>query len=285
MKKTGITTDCVCDLPEEYLKANCIDVIYFYITTATGMFKDGYEITSGNVLEYMENGGKKAETNAPAPREYKEFFEKALEQYDELVHITISSRVSRSCQNAMASLELMGENGKRVTVIDSSHLSTGMGYIVMKAAELRDSGKSVSEIAEAIEIMKRKISTTFIVKNADYLYRNGRASKNLKKMSALLRLRPVLTLKNGRIALKKFKIGNYERSVMRYIRGELKHSRRIDKRRLFITHAGCTVKTISQIKAETEKLCRFDEVTVTKASATVSSNCGPETVGVMFVYK
>ena len=283
MKKTGITTDCVCDLPEKYLQANCIDVICFYITTATGMFKDGHEITSGNVLEYLENGGMKAETNAPVPREYKEFFEKALKQYDELVHITISSRTSHACQNAMAALELMGENGKRVTIVDSSHLSTGMGYIVMKAAELRDSGKSMSEIAEAVEGMKRKISTTFIAQNADYLYRNGRASKNLKKMSALLRLHPVFTLKNGRITLKKFKVGNYERSVMRYIRGELKHSRRIDKRRLFITHAGCTVKTISQIKAETEKLCRFDEVTVTKASATVSSNCGPETVGVMFV--
>ena len=285
MKKTGITTDCVCDLPEKYLQANCIDVICFYITTATGMFKDGHEITSGNVLEYLENGGMKAETNAPAPREYKEFFEKALKQYDELVHITISSRTSHACQNAMAALELMGENGKRVTIVDSSHLSTGMGYIVMKAAELRDSGKSMSEIAEAVEGMKRKISTTFIAQNADYLYRNGRASKNLKKMSALLRLHPVFTLKNGRITFKKFKIGNYERSVMRYIRGELKYSRRIDKRRLFITHAGCSVKTISQIKAETEKLCRFDEVTVTKASATVSSNCGPETVGVMFVYK
>ena len=285
MKKIGITTDCVCDLPEEYLKENCIDVIYFYITTATGMFKDGHEITSGNVLEYLENGGLKAETNAPAFKEYKEFFEKALKQYDELVHITISSRTSHACQNAMAALELMGENRKRVTIVDSSHLSTGMGHMVMKAVELRDSGKSAAAIAEAVEGMKRKISTTFIAQNADYLYRNGRASKNLKKMSALLRLHPVLTLKNGRITLKKFKIGNYERSVMRYIRGELKHSRRIDKRRLFITHVGCTVKTISQIKAETEKLCRFDEVTVTKASATVSSNCGPETVGVMFVYK
>ena len=285
MKKTGITTDCVCDLPEKYLKANGIDVIHFYITTATGMFKDGYEITSGNILEYLENGGKKAETNAPAPKEYKDFFEKALKQYDELVHITISSQTSRSCQNAMAALELMGESGKKVTIIDSSHLSTGMGYIVMKAVELRDSGKSVSEITEAVEAMKHRISTTFIVKNADYLYRNGRAGKSLKRLSALFRLHPVLTLKKGKITLKKFKIGNYERSVMRYIEHELKHSRRIDKRRLFITHTDCTVKKISQIKAETEKLCRFDEVIVTKASATVSSNCGPETVGVMFVYK
>lgn len=284
MKKTGITTDCVCDLPEEYLKANGIDVIFFYITTDTGVFRDGYEITSANILEYLENGGGKSETNAPAPDEYKEFFENVLKQYDELIHISISSQISLSSQNAMAALELMGENKKRVTVIDSEHLSTGIGHMVMKAVELRDNGKSAVEIAKAAKDMKHKISTTFIAQNADYLYRNGRVSKGVKNISEFFRLHPVLTMKNGRITLKRIIMGNYEKSVMRYIRGELKHSGRIEKKRLFITHAGCTVKMITQIKEETQKLCSFDEVTVTKASSTISSNCGPGTVGVLFVY-
>ena len=59
MNSIGITTDCVCDLPDEYLKKRGVDVVYFYITTGTGRFKDGFEITSGNVLEYLENGGNK----------------------------------------------------------------------------------------------------------------------------------------------------------------------------------------------------------------------------------
>lgn len=285
MKKTGITTDCVCDLPEEYLKANDIYIVYFYITTATGKFRDGYEITSGNMLEYLENGGEKAETNAPEPEEYKTFFENALNRYDELIHIAISSRVSLSYQNATAALKLMGDNGRRVTVIDSAHLSTGMGHMVMRAVELRDHGETAGEIVKEVESMKNKVSTSFITKNADYLYRNGRASKKVQRLSAFLMLHPVLTLKNGRITLKTLQIGNYEKSVMNYIKSELKHDSKIDKKRLFITHAGCTLKMISQVKSEVEKLCKFDEVTVTKASATVSGNCGPETVGVLFVYK
>ena len=285
MKKTGITTDCVCDLPEEYIKANDIDIIYFYITTATGKFRDGYEITSGNILEYLENGGEKAETTAPESEEYKSFFENALNRYDELIHIAISSRVSLSYQNATAALKLMGDSGKRVTVIDSAHLSTGMGHMVMRAVELRDQGEDEDEIVKAVESMKHRVSTSFITKNADYLYRNGRTSKNVQRLSAFLMLHPVLTLKNGRITLKTLQIGNYEKSVMNYIKSELKHNSKIDKKRLFITHAGCTLKMISQIKSEAEKLCKFDEVTVTKASATVSGNCGSETIGVLFVYK
>lgn len=284
MKKTGIMTDCVCDLPEEYLKTNGIDIIYFYINTATGRFRDGYEITSGNILEYLENEGAKAATNAPEPEEYKEFFENALKQYDECIHISISTYASLSYQNAMAALELMGEKREKITVIDSKHLSTGMGHLVMKAVELRDAGKSTPEIVETVESMRSRISTTFITQNADYLYRNGRTSKNVKKLSAIFMLHPVLTLKNGRITLKTLKIGNYEKSVIRYIKSELRHNNSIDKRRLFITHAGCTVKMISRIREEVDRLCKFDEVTVTKASATVSSNCGPETIGVLFVY-
>lgn len=284
MIKTGITTDCVCDLPEEYLTANGVDVIYFYITTAAGRFRDGYEITSLNILEYLEGGGEKAETCAPAPEEYKEFFETALKRCEELVHISISSRISLSCQNARAALELMGEQGKRVTVVDSGHLSTGIGHMVMKAAELRDSGKSAAEIARETESIKSRISTSFIAKDADYLYRNGRVSKSVKKLSEIFMLHPVLTMKNGRITLKAVKVGNYDRAMMRYVRGELRRSGRIDKRQLFITHAGCSVKTAAQVKAETERLCSFDKVTITKASATISGNCGPETLGVLFVY-
>ena len=285
MKTTGISTDCVCDLPESFLRENDVDIVYFYIATDTGRFRDGYGITSGNILEYLESGGRKAETTAPDPQEYAEFFEDKLKRYDELVHISISGCVGLSCHNAMAALKLMGENGKRVTVVDSRHLSTGMGHMVMKAVELRKDGKNAAEIVEAVEAMREKISTTFITRNAEYLFRNGRVSEMLKKLASLFSLHPVLILKNGKLTLKAFRVGNYEKAIMAYIRGELAHNGRIDKERLFITHAGCPVKLISQIREETQGLCQFDEVIVTKASATVSSNCGPGTVGVIFVRK
>lgn len=283
MKRIGITVDCVCDLPDKYLKTNDIDVVFYYITTSTGRFKDGDEIAPENILEYLENGGTKSETRPPSPEEYRAVFDNALRRYEEIVHFSLSDKLDGPVQNAMDAIKTMGDSGKRVTVIDSENLSTGMGHMIMKAVEMRDTGSSSAEIAQAAEEMKKVISTTFITKNVDYLYRNGRVNKVVKNLCGILHIYPVLTVKNGGLTLKTIKMGYYEKAMMRYIRSELKNNNKIDKKRLFITHAGCPVRTISKIKAEVEKLCRFDEVTVTKASATVSSNCGPETVGVLFV--
>lgn len=285
MKKIGITTDCVCDLPDEYLKLHNIGIVYFYITTASGRFKDGFEITSENVIEYLDGGGERALTNAPAPEEYKEFFEKQLKTFGEVIHISISSHISDSCPNALSAIKLMGEQGKRVHIVDSEHLSTGIGHMVIRAVELCEDGKSADDIVSEMQDLKDRISTSFIARNADYLYRNGRVSRTVRNICSALSLHPVLTMKKGKMGVKALQIGNYDKSVKRYIKSELRRSKNIEKKRLFITHAGCTVKTLNEVRALADKLYGFDEILVTKASATISSNCGAGTVGVLYIYE
>ena len=283
MKRIGISTDCVCDLPEDYLRENDVDVMHFYITTDTGKFRDGYGVTSENLLEYLEEGGAKAETNPPAPEEYRAFFEHQLERCDELIHVALSSHVGLSCNHARAAAQAMGEDQQRVTVVDSENLSTGLGHIVMKAVELRDEGLPAAEIVKVIQQMKYQISTTFITRSADYLASNGRMGQGVRKLCEVLRLHPVLMMKNGRLTLQTLRAGNYEKAVMRYARSVLNRGGRVDRKRLFITHAGCTVKLIAQIRAEAERQRRFDDVIVTRASATISGNCGPGMVGVILM--
>ena len=285
MKKIGITVDCVCDLPEKYLEEHDIGIVYYYITTSTGMFRDGYEITSENILEYLENGGGRAITNPPSPKEYKAVFENALEHYDEVVHFSLSEKIDSTTHNAKVALGLMGENGKRVTVIDSEHLSTGIGHLIINAVEMRDGGSSLAEIVEVSESMRSRIANSYMTPSIDYLFHNGRLDKRIKRIGDLLGIYPVITLKTGRITLKGFLLGNYENAVLRYIRKVLKHNDKIDKRRLSITHAGCTVRMLSRVREEVDKLCSFDEVIVTKASATISSNSGPGAIGIQFVQK
>lgn len=285
MKPIGVTTDCVCDLPDEYLKLHDIDIVYFYITTATGRFRDGLEVTAGSILEYLENGGEKAETNAPAPHEYKEFFDKSLKKYDEIIHISISSGISDSKKNAVTALDFMGDDRSRIHVIDSEHLSTGMGLMVIKDVEMRDNNCTVEEIIDEMKNMKNRVSTSFITVSADYLYRNGRVKKSVRDITDIMQLHPVLYMKNGRMSLKGVRIGNFNKSVLRYVKSELKSQKKIDKRRIFITYAYCSVKMVAEIKAVVEEYCRFDEIIVTKASATIAGNCGPGTVGILFVYE
>lgn len=278
-----VTTECVCDLPGELLSRLNVDIIYFHIYTDSGCFKDTDEIDARNILEYMERGGAKSKSEAPSANEYKNFFQKKLEDYDEVIHIAISSGISDSVKNASLAVAKMGMDGKRIHIFDSRHLSSGMGFLVIKAAQMSLDGCSTRQILEELEHCRGKVSTSFIVKNADYLFRNGKVSKGVQKLCRLFSLHPVLYMKDGILTLKGLEFGNYEKSGARYVKKELRHAQAIDKSRLFITHANCRLKSIQQIKSIVEGCCRFEEIIVNPASATVSSNCGPNAFGVLFL--
>lgn len=282
MKKIMITTDCVSDISEKLRSQYDIRVIYFYIVTEHGWFKDMDEITSGNIIEYFERGGSRVQTKAPFQEEYREFFGKALNDGDELIHISVTSTLSMSYQNAFVAAK---EFGGRVHVIDSGHLSSGMTHLVVKASEYARQGMDTKEIVEKLEQMKNRISTSFIAENADYLYRTGLVSRFVKNMCEMLKIHPVLGMRKGVMGLRAVRIGKYEKAVLRYARGQLRRSSSIEKDLIFVTHAGCSLKLIAKVKNEVTKQGAFRDLQVAEASATITSNCGANTIGVLFVGK
>ncbi len=282
-QRVGIIAECVCDLPKSYLKEHNIDIVYFFIETDSGVFTDTDEITAENILSYMQSGGKKSKSSAPEPEIYRSVFEKNLEKYDELIFAAISSKISYSYANAEKAVSEMSEKGKRVHIFDSKHLSTGLGHLVIKAAETAETGLSAKEIISELEELRERISTSFITESVDFLYRSGRVSEKVKKICMTFNIHPVLTMKNGELILKSVGIGKYEKACSRYIHKELKNPDKIDKKRAFLTYAGCSVKMLEHVRNEINSKCRFEKLIQTKASATISSNCGPGTFGVLFI--
>lgn len=277
MKKIWITSDCTCDMPEALLEKYNVEVIHFYISTDHGCFKDTDEMTAGNVVEYFENGGVKINTEAPAVSEYEEFFRQELKKSEELIHIVISSKLSNSYRNAVAAAE---QFGNKVKVYDSMQLSVGMAYMVMCGVKMAQNNQSSEEILEALDRIKDKVSTSFIVENADYLYRAGRVNKFFKEICTALRVHPVLGVKQGELRLKTVQIGNYRESVMKYARAELKRASQIERECLFIPYTTASVKMMSLLKKQVSMKCSFEKIYETRASATITSNCGGNAIGI-----
>lgn len=278
--KLGITTDCVCDLSQETLDEYGIDLIPFHIITDSGRFCDFTEITSENVLEYIASGHKAA-SMPMSSEEYGIFFEKELKKHDRIIHISITSGMSLAYDHARKAAEKLDG---RVTVFDSLHLSTGMGHIVIKAAKLAAEGKAVDEITAYLSEMRGRVSTSFIAYSADYLYFNGKIKKSTADFCSFFGIHPILALdKNGRMVLGGIQLGNYEKAAKRYITSKLKNCNSIDRECLFITHAGCGTKMLATVKSMVEQYNCTDKIEITSASATVSSNCGPNAFGVLFV--
>lgn len=282
-KKVGIIAECVCDLPPNIIEEYDISIVYFLVETDSGIFADTYEITAENIIGYMEAGGKKSKSSAPSVEVYIEAFRKKLKKYEEVFLPTIGSSISASYANAVKAVREMGDEGKRIHVFDTGHLSTGLGHMVISAAQLASAGESAETITAALTDLQSRVSTSFIAMNVNYLYRNGLVSKTVMKLCGMLNAHPVLVMKKGKLTAEYIEFGNYERSYARYIKRQLKGSGRIDKTRAFITYAGVPLKYIEEIKNQAERLGGFREIIVTKASATISSNCGPGTVGVLFI--
>ena len=284
-QKVKIVAECVCDLPKNWFKEHNVDIMYFSVETDRGVFFDTSEITSENIISYMQSGGKKAYSSAPKPDAYMEMFEKNLSEYDEVILVAISSGVSMSCKNARKALEQLGEKANRVHVFDSGHLSSGLGHLVVKAAEMAENGHTASEILATLEALKHKVYTSFIAESVDYLYMNGKVSEKVKRICTAFDIHPILTMKNGELTLKSVTRGNYRKACKRYIKKTLRNAKSIEKGTAFITQAGCSAKMVEWIKGEVSKIFEFDNLVVTKASATISSNCGPNTFGVIFIEK
>lgn len=284
MNNIIITTECVADLPSNYKKEfRDIDLIYYDIKTDGGVFRDTKEITSLNVLEYMMGGHKVAISVIPSANDYKNFFTDKLKEYDEILHVCISSGISEAFENANLAKAKMGRDGHKIHIIDSRHLSSGQGLITMEAIRCRDSGMKCKDIIAHLNEYIPKVSTSFLANNADYLYYNGKVDKAVMNICHIFNLHPVLAMINGKLTVRKVYIGNYRKCAIRYIKNTLGKVEEIDTSNGFITYAGCSEELLEYVNMELAKRIQFGRLFQGQASATVSCNCGPSTFGVLFV--
>lgn len=278
-RKIAITADCICDLPKDLLERFRIRLMYCYVHTEEGRFCDLFEISSDSLLTYLQKEGNRSHSSTAEPAEYEYFFAETLAEAEHVIHITATADLSGAYPNATQAAKTFDN----VTVIDSAHISSGHGLMVLYAARLAEEGHSVDEICEALDEYRERIFSNFLVPNTATLYHNGKVSGAVHKLCTVLNLHPVLSMSRNRLKLWSIESGNMHRVVRQYIKKLFKHPRQIDTRILFVTYAGCSVKEIDEIVEIAEKYIHFDQVILQKASATVSSNCGVGTFGLMFV--
>lgn len=280
-KAVCITTESVCDIPEDFLVRFGILCIYYYVQTEEGRFNDVCEISADNLIEYIDKEKKKAHSLPPSVEEYETFFADALGGAQQVIHISMAKNAGDGYNNAV-----QAANGfDNVHVINSAHLSSGMGILVMYAASMVQEGRHFQEIIDKINNIKSSISTSFIVANTDNLYKSGRMDKNIKDICDLFMLHPVLSMKGSQIVCSGVYPGTQEHAYLKYIRKQLKGRRNIDTRVLFFTYAGFSYKMKQKIINEINKYQKFDKIIEQQASAAISSNCGTGAFGLLFMKK
>lgn len=137
-------------------------------------------------------------TSQPAAGEVTKFFDKILENYDEIVHIPMSSGLSGSCQTALMLAEDEDYKGK-VYVVDSQRISVTQRWDVLDALELSKRGKSAKEIHDILMENKMNATIYITVNTLDYLKKGGRVTPAAAALGGLLKIKPILTIQGEKL--------------------------------------------------------------------------------------
>ena len=203
-----------------------------------------------------------------------------VEAGDEVIIICISSELSGTCQNVkIAAAEFPAD---KVYVVDSRHLSTGIGLQVLAAAEMANQGIPAKEIYDHLQTMIPRIRTSFVIDTTLYMYRGGRCSSFTNIAAGALRIKPQLRMERGKLVPATKYRGKLEKAVMNYVEDQIPDMLKADRKRIFITHSGGIDDIIEMIRQRIDSLHYFDEICVTDAGLVIASHCGPGTVGVLY---
>ena len=196
-----------------------------------------------------------------------------------MIHITMAKHVSAGYQNALEA----AKSFENVTVVDSGHLSSGLGLAVLCAAHLAEQHAARSEIAASVKRMERLISSSFLLNNTQMMRQSGRVSRRIQVLCDALMLHPILVLKKSRLTVGSMEVGGFSRTARKYVRKMFQETRTIDRRILIITYCGLDAKKLQYVQGLVRQYCPFERIYLQKASSAIASNCGPESFGLLFM--
>ncbi len=277
--KIAISCDSTCDIPKDLIEKYDIHLMPITILLGSDERKDGIDVTPQDVFDYAEKSGELARTSAVNIYEYSEFFKKLRESYDAVIHFSLSFGISSTGTNALTA----SHDVDNVYVIDTKSLSSGSGLLVLSCVDKIKEGKDIDTIVSELRAEADKVQASFLVDTLKFLYKGGRCSSIALLGANLLKIKPRISLVDGKMQMTKKYRGNISDALVKYFEDIIKEVEP-NKRRVFVTYSS-PVEPARTIILQRLKELGFEEILESSACATISTHCGPNTLGVLYIAK
>ena len=192
-----IVTDSTCDLPAELYAAHNISVVPINIQFGTDSYLDGITIDRPTFYRMIEESGVLPKTSQPSAGQFEEFYLRLAEEgATDIVSIHVTSKLSGTFQSAELAKDMVAER-VRVHPFDTQGGSAGMGFEVLEAARMAESGVSVADILARLEVLRARVSITLMLKDLKFAKMSGRVGTLQSSLSSLLNIKPIVVLEEG----------------------------------------------------------------------------------------
>ncbi len=273
--RVAVVTDSGADLPAFFAPDGGLSTAALSVHIDGVEYKDGIDLTRAEFYQKLRAGARKIHTAQPSPGDFVQAYEKVSDA-DEIICLTLSSRLSGTYQSATMAAELVDAD---VEVFDSLSASVGLGLMVMRAVEMAEAGASRAEILSEMTRIRDSMQVVFLVDTLEYLERNGRIGKASALVGTVLKIKPLLIVADGLV-------GPLEK-----VRGKAKAFRRmmefVSKRANSPVTAAIAHSDAPQAAAGFEAELSSSSVPISKLvtaemGPTIGVHAGPGLVGIAF---
>ncbi|WP_162140268.1 DegV family protein [Haploplasma axanthum] len=282
MNPIKIFTDSTADLSKELLDKFDIVSLPLSVNFEDESYRDGVDIDTEFLYKLVEQKGVLPKTSAISPGTFFDEFEKWINKGYDVLYIGIGSKISGTFHSAtVASKELPD---KRVFLVDSKNLSSGIALLVLKAKDLRDQGKNASEIKTILDDIVPRVRSQFAIRVLDYLHKGGRASGTAALVGKFLRIRPIIQVRDGGMTVYKKPMGTMTKAVDIMLNDYLNEGDNLDLEYVMITHSIANKQAIYMEEFVNQKM-KPKNLIISNAGCVISSHCGAGTIGILYIVK
>lgn len=267
-----VVTDSTCDLPAETITKYGIGVVPLYINVSKQGFLDGIDITREEFYTKLPTFATHPTTAVPSPQKFRALYDAfAGEGASKIISIHISSALSAVADVARSAAQEI--SSAQVTVLDGRQLSLGTGFLVETAAKLAAAGHSLNEIMAVLEAQIKRSHVFAALNTLEFLKRSGRMNRFVANLGALLQLKPILTMHDGKPTTER--VRTRERAMKRLIE-MLTAIGPLERVAIVHTHAP---EFVAELRARATHLLPVGDILTEDITPVIGAHIGPGAVG------
>lgn len=273
MQKIKVITDSTSYIPKEFVENNDISIVPLSYTFEGEDYKEGYPGEYDDFFNRLSNSNSFPTTSQPAVGDFLNEYKKALEKYDEILVITLSSKISGTYNSALLAKNML-ENEK-ISVVDSLQSASNLRFLIEDSLKMIQNGMNRDEIVKYVEEKRNKMDVLLTVDSLEYLRRGGRLSGIQTILGSVLSIKPIIQLKNGELTLLE-RVRGKNRAINKIIE-------RISKKveRISVCHILNKTEALNLKKILMEKFPKA-KISIDEIGPIVGSHLGPKTIGICF---
>ena len=272
--------DSLCDIPDDLYNKVYLEIVPLTLILDGKEYRDNIDLTKEEFYERALKSIQVPKTSQATYMQFKEVFDKAMEEGKKVICITGSSTKSGTYQSALLA---KNDTDGPIHVFDTEQLSLGAGQYVVRACDMIDEGLSYDEVLSGLEKVRDTVSILFAPSSFDFLKKSGRVNLSTAILGNMLNIKPIFIMEKGEIALVS-KVRGVKKLVGKLIDMVLEKNEKYLGEITVIVGYGSNLESFAKLKEEVEKRLedKVKKIVYAKGGACICSHTGPDIIAISY---